>query len=439
MAQRVGRKLGGTAATTLLSADGSFVFNFEGINPSRPTVSIAVCFLWSRLGWNMHYDAVLASRDIQKAHCQTIIVPSASSLASFLPNVVSRDGTLGKRLPRCLARGLRFDRSKTYQSFGLGSAQLSICCLRSYLRTGAADEGNVPTVYSGHHLSFLVSIWRARIAANTVMHRTRGFITLLAVTIAISGWWYAEQLLETGNIIGSIDIILLGKMGGLLLGLSNNGSLSSFANGFLYLAVTFLWTAIFIPPLITYLPLLCVGLLLGWGNVKQFRFSNITATDWVALLTLLGLLIGLFNQMAVWIALWGAAEIPGYYLHSFAPVLALLVERGMGGIKASRLYSGPMVACLFFPLLFLPLGMIVQAQYFSGCSSNQSIVFYYNVFSSGPGATDVPKIIDNLSVLAFPQLAIGFFIFGWIFMFCGALAALTQIASARSESRQFTK
>ena len=208
------------------------------------------------------------------------------------------------------------------------------------------------------------------------MHRTKRLVTFLVVTVAISGWWCAEQLLETGNIIGSIDMILLSKMGGLLRGLSNNGSLLSLANGFLYLAVTFLWTAIMIPPLITYLPLLFVGLLLGWGNIEQSKISNLTVTDWIALLTLTSVLVGLFNQIAVWIALWGVAEIPGYYLHSFAPVLALLVERGMAGIKASRLYSGPALVCLFFPLLFLPLGMIVQAQYFSGCASNQSMVLY---------------------------------------------------------------
>ena len=270
----------------------------------------------------------------------------------------------------------------------------------------------------------LFQIWQGRIAADIVKHRSKGLVTFVVVTIAISGWWYVEQLSETGNIIGSIDMILLSKMGGLLAGLSNNASLLAFANGLLYLAVTFLWGAILTPPLITYLPLVSVVLLLGWGNIRQSGISNLTATDWVALLTLTGLLVGLFNQIAVWIALWAEAAIPGYYLHSFAPILASLAGRGMAGIKTSRLYSRAMLGLLFLPLFFLPLGMIVQAQYLSGCSTDQPMMFYYNVFSSGPCATDLPKIIDNLSVLAFPLQALCCFVAGWIFMFCGALAAV---------------
>ena len=81
----------------------------------------------------------------------------------------------------------------------------------------------------------LFQIWQGRIAADIAKHRSKGLVTFAVVTIAISGWWYVEQLSETGNIIGSIDMILLSKMGGLLVGLSNNASLMPFANGLLYL------------------------------------------------------------------------------------------------------------------------------------------------------------------------------------------------------------
>lgn len=259
----------------------------------------------------------------------------------------------------------------------------------------------------------------AAIAAILLYRRQmKQLLIIVCAAAAISGWWYAKQFFETGNLIGSIDQIMLTKMGGLLANLGKNGSSKLFANGILYLVVTFLWGTISIPPLIFYLAVLLPLIPLAWGFGKVARRSS--ATDWISPLALVGLLTGLIHQMAVYMALWASSAMPGYYLHSFMPVFSRSVEQGLVGIKSSRTLMLMMRVAMFTPLLFLPIAMLVQMQYFSGCSPSHAMSEYHNIFA-GPCASDLGTIVEHLSVLAFPARAIVCFSVGWTMLLIGAL------------------
>ena len=278
----------------------------------------------------------------------------------------------------------------------------------------------------------------AAIAALLLYRRqVRELLIFIVVITAISGWWYAKQFFETGNVIGSIDQIMLSKMGGLLVNLRKNGSSELFASGFLYLFVTFLWGAISIPPLFFYAAVLLPLILLGWGYGRYVRRSVIRPTDWIPPLTFVGLLFGLINQMVVYIALWASLAIPGYYLHSFMPVFSRSVEQGLFGIKSSRTLERLMRVAVFAPLVFLPIAMFVQAQYFSGCSLQSSIVVYHNIFS-GPCAGDLRTIFEHLSVLAFPFRAVVCFALGWTMLLIGSLMFKCSFLDEKGSEGQWT-
>ncbi|MBI3703446.1 MAG: hypothetical protein HY244_06270 [Rhizobiales bacterium] len=280
---------------------------------------------------------------------------------------------------------------------------------------------------------FLFQLWRERQNAG-FLPKLLGLLAFIGAIVAMSGWWYVEQYLETGNPIGSIDMIMLNRLGGLLAGLSQNATLGLLATGLLYLVTTFVWAAISIPPLLVYFPGYLIMALFGWGYIRHLKASGSTPVDWVPVLTLAGLLVGLINQLLVYIALYASPGMPGYYLHSFAPVLARPVERAGAAIRRSPLMRRALQVMLFLSLLFLLLAMFMQAQYFSGCA-NQAFIFYFNIFTSGPCATDLPRMVENLSVFAWPLLAFGLFAAGWFLMLCGAVAAMRCLHVHANEGR----
>jgi 4-amino-4-deoxy-L-arabinose transferase-like glycosyltransferase len=271
----------------------------------------------------------------------------------------------------------------------------------------------------------LFRLWRRRGIADIVKRETRGFLVFVLLAAAIAGWWYAEKFAQTGSLIVSNEGFLLRQMGGLLHGLEQNGSPMLVLDGLLHLLTTFLWggtLSFMTPPLVTYAPLLGGLLLLAWGFARQSRVSSLAAPEWLAMLTLAGLLAGLFNHLLVIVALYGLGAIGGWYLHSFAPVLAALVARGFAGLGRSQLRDLALAAGAL-ALIFIPLALFAEAQYFSGCSEERAFVLYYDILSDGTCAADLHRIIANLAILAFPRAAVVLVAAGFLLTLRAAFAA----------------
>ena len=63
----------------------------------------------------------------------------------------------------------------------------------------------------------------------------------VAITAAISCWWYLHKLVETGSAIGSHDVALMHSQGGLIQGLLNNASVFVVAKIPWIIGISFLW------------------------------------------------------------------------------------------------------------------------------------------------------------------------------------------------------
>jgi hypothetical protein len=116
-------------------------------------------------------------------------------------------------------------------------------------------------------------------------------------------------------------------------------------------------------------------------------------------------------------------------------VFALLVGYGLTELFATRL-KWPAIALILYPLVFLPGVWIMSALYYAGCAPKLPGRLYVSGSRALQCLADAPRMIDNLSVLAYPRLGVVLFVAGWtvaVIAMVMAIRALnyTSIVSTR--------
>jgi hypothetical protein len=267
--------------------------------------------------------------------------------------------------------------------------------------------------------------------------RALRLLASVAITAAISGWWYLNKLVETGSAIGSHDVAFMHSQGGLIQGLLTNASVFVVAKIPWIIGISFLWGGTWsfvLPPLITILPLAACAMVIAIGYLVFVRRRRLQIADYVPLFTWAAMLaaLGYHSLVLVSNGLTGAG---GYYLHSFAPVLAPAVGFGIVGAMSARLTRPVLSMLLCYPLLFLPIAMAMQAMFFSGCGIAKPTSAYYPLSSMISCAGDWHAIFNNLSVFDYPRAAAAFFICGWGLSVIGIVVALQQLRMEGSTAK----
>jgi len=267
--------------------------------------------------------------------------------------------------------------------------------------------------------------------------RALRLLVSVAITAAISGWWYLNKLVETGSAIGSHDVAFMHSQGGLIQGLLTNASVFVVAKIPWIIGISFLWGGTWsfvLPPLITILPLAACAMVIAIGYLVFVRRRRLQIADYVPLFTWAAMLaaLGYHSLVLVSNGLTGAG---GYYLHSFAPVLAPAVGFGIVGAMSARLTRPVLSMLLCYPLLFLPIAMAMQAMFFSGCGIAKPTSAYYPLSSMISCAGDWHAIFNNLSVFDYPRAAAAFFICGWGLSVIGIVVALQQLRMEGSTAK----
>jgi len=285
-----------------------------------------------------------------------------------------------------------------------------------------------------------VRIWQHQANAAARRGRLRGLLAFIAVAAAISGWWYVGKLIETGNVIGSNDMILLNRAGGLLEGLEQHGSLYLFLRSTLFLPISFLWSGTWsavVPPMPAYIPLLLTTAAIAIGYLRHISSRQRNAVDWVPLAALLLLVGSLINHGIVLMALLGVPAILGWYIHSYAPALATLSGYGLAGAMALPWLRRLLSILIWYPSLFLMAAFGLQGIFYAGCSTRPTQHVAFDPSSFLACATDLGSIFARLSVVSFPFLAATLFLAGWTAMLVGvwsATASLRRAAPPRTGS-----
>lgn len=238
---------------------------------------------------------------------------------------------------------------------------------------------------------------------------------ILVPAMTIGSGWYLYQYIYFGSFSGSDESIQLANQGGVILGLSNNFSLISFAKGISVTIATFVWAGTWS---LTRLPdLFLAPLIFLIGGVTFFaliasRRKSLLSMNSMPLWVFVFFGIGLLWHMFVSIARTGTAATPGWYLHIFMPWLAPLIGVGFYCLLRTRLKSFVMLL-IAYAVIYQITSVWAYLTLYSGCAvKGENKLFQFSdpfmcLFQAN-------TVIENLSVLTYPKLGVTLFIFGLI-------------------------
>ena len=279
--------------------------------------------------------------------------------------------------------------------------------------------------------------WSSRKTLDQFRCRIKWAALCAFAVVAICGWWYVAKYVETGSLIGSNDDINVRAAGGIIAALKQNLDFYSAVRAPWGLVESFLWASTWsfvLPPRVTVLPIAVMGLAVAYGAWRHFRKEPMRPVDGLALLTL-GFFMAALAQHSLVLLATIRNPAAAWYLHSLAPILALLVGYGITAVMSRPWTRGVMAALLLYPLAFLPGALLLNGLYYAGCAPKLPGRLYFARESGLACLADFPRMYDNLSAIALPGVGIGLFIAGWVLMTAGVIAWVLLV-SAAAHARQ---
>lgn len=267
--------------------------------------------------------------------------------------------------------------------------------------------------------------------------RMKGTWICVGIVLAVSGWWYAVKLLETGSAIGSNDVVNMHSSGGLIAGLAKNLTIPIAIKAPWDLVTSFLWSGTWSfvqPPRIAMVPLVLLLAALAYGIYRYVSQQGARSIDWFMALVL-GLFLTAIGYHSLVLLSLAGVPAPTWYLHSLAPILALGLSQGLAGLGGATWMRHLMTALLAYALAFLPAVTAMSLLFFAGCAP---LLPRRNLAGSSVAEclADYPRMYEHLAILALPGIGLVLFVAGWVAMVVAALIALQAIhAHAAAASR----
>jgi hypothetical protein len=219
--------------------------------------------------------------------------------------------------------------------------------------------------------------------------------------------------------------------GGMIAGLRKNLHAEDLLTTPLGFLLSFSWGGTWsfvMPPRRVYLPFALMMILLAYGVWRALRRRDASPVVWFALGTAALFIAALSYQSLVTLSV-GNGSFAAWYLHSMAPVLALLVCIGIAGVAGIASLRRTLAVLWFYPPLFLLVMTIANTLYFAGCSAKLPGRMYYPGARAIECLADATRMYDNLAVLAFPGVGMALFAAGWIAMVAGLIRASCRCRS----------
>lgn len=247
------------------------------------------------------------------------------------------------------------------------------------------------------------------------------------VFAAVGGFWYVRNWFLFGDAVGGNDALVLAAQGGIAANLAGGFPVIEFLRGFASVFMSWSWAgtwSLIRPPLWFHVPLLLFTLWLSAVWMSALRKRPIDDPAWIAVWLVLLFGAGLAHHIVVMLALIGKGGTPGWYLHVLmpwtAPALGLALRAAWG-----RESLRPLVAAgLGYAALFHVVVAWSYPALYAGCvADHQGNRFAFIEAMSCLGSAST--IVERLSVLAWPNLAIAGFALG------AAASAALAVAVAR--------
>lgn len=237
--------------------------------------------------------------------------------------------------------------------------------------------------------------------------RLIGVAAFAAAALAAAGWWYVGQVLRTGDLIGANDGINLARGEGLWRGLQHHLSAAMVLRVLYDFDLSLVWNgswSFVVPPLPFIVPMMVAApLVVAVGLAARGR--HLSALDALAPLTLVLFTVALGYYSLVLIAEGGLGQ-PAWYLHALVPVLWPLLAWGLDAARLSRLLRVLLVLDLVYAPLFLTLATVCDAAFYAGCAGTRGGDRYLDVGAAFACLAEPARLVDGLSIVAWPISAL---------------------------------
>ncbi len=245
----------------------------------------------------------------------------------------------------------------------------------------------------------------------------KSFILMLLPTMFIGAGWYFYKLIAFGSLIASNDSIQLASQGGLLANLGQNFSLYGLVRGIVVTIVSYsyagTWSLTRLPALF-HIPLLGLLLWCFWVFAVRIKKRPFSDVSWLAVLLLVIFGAGFLHHIIISLAINGNGNTPGWYLHILMPWIAPILGVGFCTIYNKKRIKPLLIGLLFYAAVFQIIALWSQFALFTGCAtkSDQKL---YNFTGDYVCLDQFSFLIDRVSVLGWPALAVVSFGGGFIF------------------------
>lgn len=250
---------------------------------------------------------------------------------------------------------------------------------------------------------------------------TMGTIGLTA--LVLGGIWYLHNIFDNIPTVDFDEMKIVEEQGGMLEGLRKHFSLYGLLQGIIVNMITWIWggtwSIVHILP-VMYLPMLVLFFLIFGAAACALRKKPLTDPIWLGVFILAFFEAGFLRHIFISLAIRGTGSTPGNYLHMLLPWLAPMLALGVNPLLKHR-WTNILLKILSVYAVCFQLSIIwSQVALFAGCATKGDDKYYH--FPDGTLCLkEAGMIADNLSVIAWPYLALasyacGMFSFGIIIL-----------------------
>ena len=257
-----------------------------------------------------------------------------------------------------------------------------------------------------------------KVGGRSGLKQVVGFSSSALILIMIlSGWWYWNNLVQYGVLLGSNEMIWLQLAGGLWKELNEKFTFYQWVRGHSVILITFAfigsWSALK-PPWVFLLP---IGMsVLGVTSFYLWTIRHYTKTskEWFPVWLSIPLLVGLSYHVLIRIGLTGEGRgTGGYFLHILATPLASALGISLYGIWNRRLFRAITQAYFGYIILF-SIGITwLQSLFFSGLISASKEERIYSFPEQLPSFWGLAEAYQRLHVLVYPNVGLFLLVIGW--------------------------
>jgi hypothetical protein len=233
---------------------------------------------------------------------------------------------------------------------------------------------------------------------------------VVVILAAVSAWWYWGNWIEGRSLLGSNEMNEISATGNLVDLIRHNFTIKSWLRGHAAMIATLGWSCTWSyirPPYIYMLPLAALIIFIALSYLWALHFHKVHTLEWAPLWCILPVILGLSYHVLLMIALIGEGRgTGGYYLLFMVPAIGSATGLGLLSFWQKIFFRITAILLCMYAVCFAIVISWAQFMLYSGILSVSENNKFYRMPDTFPPYFGLPDAIANLSVLAYPKMAI---------------------------------